>query len=153
MTGVFYTRKREKIFKRGIRLSSDLGGLTFGKTAEGEWGYKPEGADAVIPFKRIPRTLVGKQSGTCNANAWGSITKEIIPASNTMMVVCSDYQSSQYEFSVTNGTYEPVLLDNDSRQNRINIYQLSVAKGVSVTITYDFYRPTYGGYATMFIFE
>ena len=31
-------------------LSSDLGGLTFGQTAEGEWGYKPEGADSVIPF-------------------------------------------------------------------------------------------------------
>lgn len=130
-----------------------MGGLTFGKTAEGEWGYKPEGADAVIPFKRIHRALVGKQSGTCNANAWGSITKEIIPTSNTMMVVCSDYQSSQYEFSVTNGTYEPVLLDSDSRQNRINIYRLAVTKGVSVTMTYDFYRPTYGGYATMFILE
>lgn len=134
-------------------LNSDLGGLSFGQDAEGNWGYKPEGADAVIPFKSIPRTLVGKQSGTCNANAWGSITKEIIPTSNTMMVVCSDYQSSQYEFSVTNGTYEPVLLNNDSRQNRINIYRLAVTKGVSVTITYDFYRPTYGGYATMFILE
>lgn len=32
------------------QLSSDLGGLTFGQTAEGEWGYKPEGADSVIPF-------------------------------------------------------------------------------------------------------
>lgn len=51
MTGVFYTRKREKIFKRGIRLSSDLGGLSFGQDAEGNWGYIPEGADAVIPFR------------------------------------------------------------------------------------------------------
>ena len=32
------------------QLNSDLGGLTFGQTAEGEWGYKPEGADSVIPF-------------------------------------------------------------------------------------------------------
>lgn len=32
------------------QLISDLGGLTFGQTAEGEWGYKPEGADSVIPF-------------------------------------------------------------------------------------------------------
>lgn len=29
-----------------------MGGLTFGKTTEGEWGYKPEGADAVIPFRK-----------------------------------------------------------------------------------------------------
>lgn len=28
MTGVFYTRKREKIFKRGIRLSSEMASLT-----------------------------------------------------------------------------------------------------------------------------
>ena len=31
-------------------LSSDLGGLSFGQDAEGNWGYKPSGADAVIPF-------------------------------------------------------------------------------------------------------
>ena len=29
MTGVFYTRKREKIFKRGIRLSSELNDAFF----------------------------------------------------------------------------------------------------------------------------
>lgn len=34
------------------QLSSDLGGLSFGKTTEGEWGYKPEGADSVIPFRK-----------------------------------------------------------------------------------------------------
>lgn len=50
MTGVFYTRKREKIFKRGIRLSSDLGGCRFGYTADGLPGYKKEGADTVYPF-------------------------------------------------------------------------------------------------------
>ena len=36
------------------QLSSDLGGLSFGKTTEGEWGYKPEGADSVIPFRNEP---------------------------------------------------------------------------------------------------
>ena len=69
------------------------------------------------------------------------------------MVICSDYQSSQHEVSVTNGTYTSVVSDSDSRQTHISIYQLSVTKGVSVTMTYDFYRPTYGGYATMFILE
>ena len=34
------------------QLNSDLGGLSFGKTTEGEWGYKPEGADSVIPFRK-----------------------------------------------------------------------------------------------------
>lgn len=125
----------------------------FGVTEDGQRGWKEQGADTVHPFNSIPKTLVGKQSGTCNANDWGSITKEIIPTSNTIMVICSDYQSSQHEFSVTNGTYKSVLSDSDSRQTHISIYQLSVTKGVSVTMTYDFYRPTYGGYATMFILE
>ena len=35
------------------QLSSELGGLSFGQDAEGNWGYKPEGADAVIPFRNI----------------------------------------------------------------------------------------------------
>ena len=31
-------------------LNSSLGGLTFAQNDEGKWGYKPSGADAVIPF-------------------------------------------------------------------------------------------------------
>ncbi len=31
---------------------SNLGGLSFGADEEGNWGYKPGGADAVIPFKK-----------------------------------------------------------------------------------------------------
>ena len=40
MTGVFYTRKREKIFKRGIRLSSELLSYSSGNYAltDGTWG-------------------------------------------------------------------------------------------------------------------
>lgn len=37
-----------------IALSSDLGGLSFRQDAEGNWGYKPSGADAVIPFRKEP---------------------------------------------------------------------------------------------------
>ena len=29
-----------------------MSGLSFGQDAEGNWGYKPEGADAVVPFKQ-----------------------------------------------------------------------------------------------------
>ena len=38
-----------------------MGGLSFGKTAEGEWGYKPEGADAVIPFSNASLTDISNQ--------------------------------------------------------------------------------------------
>lgn len=32
-------------------INADLGGLTFCQNEEGNWGYKPSGADSVIPFK------------------------------------------------------------------------------------------------------
>ena len=41
MTGVFYTRKREKIFKRGIRLSSE-----FADRLQGDVRIIPEGSGA-----------------------------------------------------------------------------------------------------------
>ena len=33
------------------QLISDLGGLSFGQDADGNWGYKIGGADTVVPFK------------------------------------------------------------------------------------------------------
>lgn len=36
------------------QLISDLGGLSFGQDADGNWGYKTGGADTVIPFKGDP---------------------------------------------------------------------------------------------------
>ena len=45
------TNLTNQLYQNMNQLSSDLGGLSFGKTTEGEWGYKPEGADSVIPFK------------------------------------------------------------------------------------------------------
>ena len=44
-------------------LSSDLGGLSFRQDAEGNWGYKPSGADAVIPFKKIKSQTKTVSSG------------------------------------------------------------------------------------------
>ena len=32
-------------------VNNSLGGLSFAQDAEGNWGYKPSGADTVIPFK------------------------------------------------------------------------------------------------------
>ena len=44
------------------QLSSDLGGLSR-QDAEGNWGYKPSGADAVIPFKKIKSQTKTVSSG------------------------------------------------------------------------------------------
>lgn len=35
-----------------VGLVTDLAGLSFGQDSSGAWGYKVEGADTVIPFKR-----------------------------------------------------------------------------------------------------
>lgn len=44
------------------QLSSDLGGLSFGQDEEGNWGYIPSGADAVIPFSPPVVTLKGSMA-------------------------------------------------------------------------------------------
>ena len=38
-------------------LSRDLGGLSFGQDADGNWGYRIGGADPVIPFKQKMRSV------------------------------------------------------------------------------------------------
>lgn len=35
-----------------------MGGLTFSQDAEGNWGYRPSGADAVVPFNKKDPTEV-----------------------------------------------------------------------------------------------
>lgn len=39
------------------KLSNNLGGLSFGQDADGNWGYRIGGADPVIPFKQKMRSV------------------------------------------------------------------------------------------------
>ena len=48
---VLDARQGKVLMDKANQLSSDLGGLSFGQDAEGNWGYIPSGADAVIPFR------------------------------------------------------------------------------------------------------
>ena len=51
MTGVFYTRKREKIFKRGIRLNSEIKTVNIYVGSDGKLHFvNSGGADSVLPF-------------------------------------------------------------------------------------------------------
>lgn len=47
-------RQGKELMDRINELNRDLGGLSFGQDAEGNWGYKTGGADPVIPFKTEP---------------------------------------------------------------------------------------------------
>ena len=85
------------------RLISDLSGLSFGQDAEGNWGYKPSGADAVIPFNNPKKffSLFEKISAKRDYyDAWispsgGTITRDIntsgLYSGNILRVVRTQY--------------------------------------------------------------
>ena len=102
MTGVFYTRKREKIFKRGIRLSSDLkfpdGTGFYPDIKDGQKGYNTDparGADTFHPFKNVE--YLGEKQGSVSdgryatfnisdyANYQGITVDNIFPTISYMM--------------------------------------------------------------------
>lgn len=51
-------------------LNRDLGGLSFGQDADGNWGYKAGGADTVIPFKNGKAIQVTVEGKGDIAGAW-----------------------------------------------------------------------------------
>ena len=53
-------------------LSSDLGGLSFGQDADGNWGYKAGGADTVVPFKNSKFVTGGFNFAGNNGNPNGA---------------------------------------------------------------------------------
>ena len=53
-------------------LNSDLGGLSFGQDADGNWGYKTGGADTVIPFKSSKVAMGGFKFLGNNGNPNGA---------------------------------------------------------------------------------
>lgn len=57
-------------------MNNSLGGLQFTQDAEGNWGYRPNGADTVIPFKECNAILF--TSSPVNVaqytNKWASLT-------------------------------------------------------------------------------
>ena len=61
-------------------INTNLGGLSFAQDANGNWGYRKPGADAVIPFKLLTRlgTVSGYQtSKTFNITAISSSYKSL----------------------------------------------------------------------------
>lgn len=53
-------------------LSSDLGGLSFGQDADGNWGYRIGGADPVVPFKSSKVAMGGFKFLGNNGNPNGA---------------------------------------------------------------------------------
>lgn len=57
-------------------LNNSLGGLTFEQDAEGNWGYKPAGADTVTPFKKGGGTIKVVYCGLFNITSASYLSQQ-----------------------------------------------------------------------------
>lgn len=97
-------------------LNNSLGGLTFEQDAEGNWGYKPAGADTVTPFKKetkLPDISVSAQiavkysesdyTASIGVNVPTGYTKMIL--SGASGVIQMSYNGMAWNAVTSNGTY------------------------------------------------
>lgn len=66
-------RQGKELMDRINELNRDLGGLSFGQDANGNWGYKIGGADPVVPFKSSKVAMGGFKFLSNNGNPNGAI--------------------------------------------------------------------------------
>ena len=111
-----------------MKLNSDLGGLSFGQTAEGKWGYKPEGADAVIPFSGKEVFCASTFSSSSRATlikADGSVKNDIgvTTYQGETMVASVGLRSGQYYYTditaVSDGDY--VYIDSSGTEHQVTV--------------------------------
>lgn len=66
-------RQGKELMDQINELNRDLGGLSFGQDANGNWGYKIGGADPVVPFKSSKVAMGGFKFLSNNGNPNGAI--------------------------------------------------------------------------------
>ena len=124
-------------------LSRDLGGLSFGQDADGNWGYKIGGADTVTPFKS-GITLVGSYPYT---------TKKGYPNNATHVFTVNATKISGYKkmteknfivetlraFSGTSGPYNPQV-----QWTEVSVSQSYDSNNGILTVTATFREPRNG---------
>lgn len=94
----------ELIYQHGINLlflkfnNNDLGGLSFGQDSDGNYGYKKDGADSVIPFKKGGEGIVL----ICHGLAQKSVSMSTVYYPDTKYN--SEYLDASYTIN-TNKTY------------------------------------------------
>ena len=71
-----------------------MGGLSFGQDAEGNWGYIPSGADAVIPFSSINAEDISSKLTAYASQNHGFSSSESL-AGYKYIIVCATYQSGK----------------------------------------------------------
>lgn len=80
-----------------IKQNRNLAGLSFGQDEEGKWGYKPSGADSVIPFSGSYKiTITGGTVLTIGSN---TTTIKTMRGTWTCVIEISGGEVSSYKLS------------------------------------------------------
>ena len=127
-------------------LHNRLGGLEFAQDAEGNWGYKPAGADTVTPFKKGGGTIKVVYLGLFNITSasylsqqneyyaykindtWSNFVGKYI----IIACVTTSGASQQSPGIIYNGIYEgkpfqvSVYGNNTGSPSRVTIYEVVV---------------------------
>lgn len=132
--------------------NTSLGGLTFAQDAEGNWGYKPSGADSVIPFKSgdlVEENLVSYFPSLYSAKTGTSITATI--TSNPIDFTDISFLRFKYtnttrnrpKYSVTIGT-TAISLSPSSNTLMIDVRSITGEQTITFTLT-DSYTSSFTG--------
>ena len=128
-------------------LSSDLGGLSFGQDADGNWGYKIGGADTVIPFSSGVKGLEVFSVTATRFTSVGTNTLTVdVPAGESLIVAtvssydegkdiptCDDLEVAYlYGVKFSNEYSIAVFLCNKETSGSVTITETST-KGYNVT--------------------
>lgn len=81
------------------RLNRDLGGLSFGQDEEGNWGYIPSGADAVIPFSPPVVTLKGSMAYNLSISGGNQ------DSASTRIFAPEDMEIESIQYTTSGGFY------------------------------------------------
>ena len=101
-------------------LSDDLSGISFTQDEEGNWGYKPSGADTVIPFKKDIelKTLTPTVLKYFEANtSWTYIISEDCYVQIISAIAAKSDYAYWGKISINNVEVDKYNSNSDSNQN------------------------------------
>ncbi len=107
------------------KLNNNLGGYSFGETADGKPGYRKPGADTVIPFREIkpPKLLISKFT-TGSGQKLNLAYKITEPSS--ILVIITGFGYNSLSLKLNGNIVNPIakIDDTENVQNHQYIYYL-----------------------------
>ena len=99
------------------QLISDLGGLSFGQDADGNWGYKAGGADTVTPFKGDPDF---DYTMTAEDAAYSYLALFAVTAGSVVSIELSGVSGPSIVCNKPGGSYSFALIANPVLNGKVN---------------------------------